>query len=80
MATINVQDKFRTNPLSHVPGGFKVTVVYENLTLVYDKVKKPGWYIKSIEDRGHDNGSIKEIFVDGTKVWDQSNPRNYWDM
>lgn len=81
MATINVKDKYRTNPLSHQPGGYEVTVVYEEgLRLVYDKVKKPGAYIKNIEDRGHDNGRILEIFVDGNRVWDQTHDRDPWDI
>jgi hypothetical protein len=81
MAVINVKDQFRTNPLSHQPGGYHVSVTYEDgLTLVYDKVKKPGPYVRSIEEKGHDHGRILEIKIDGTTAWDIDDPRQPWEI
>ena len=81
MATINVKDQFRTNPLSHQPGGHTVNVTYEDgLTLVYDKVKKPGSYIRNIEERGHEHGKILQIKVDGQIAWTVNDVRDPWDI
>jgi hypothetical protein len=56
-------------------------VTYEDgLTLVYDKVKKPGPYVRSIEEKGHDHGRILEIKIDGTTAWDIDDPRQPWEI
>lgn len=81
MAIINVKDQFRTNPLSRQPGGHTVDVTYEDgLTLVYDKVKKPGAYVRSIEEKGHEHGKILEIRVDGAIAWNTEDPRDPWEI
>lgn len=82
MATVKVKDKYRTNPLSLEPGGYNVVVVYEGgLKLVYDKVKKPGWYVKSISEKNKEHGKIVQIFVDNNLAWDSSNTdREPWDI
>jgi hypothetical protein len=82
MKDLKVNDQYRTNPMSHQPGGHEVTVVYEDgLRLTYDKVKKPGLYVKSItsQDKGH--GKVMEIYVDLNKAWDHTDVgRNPWDI
>ena len=81
MATINVKDQFRTNPLSHQPGGHMVQVTYEKgLTLVYDKVKRPGSYIRNLEERGHERGRIVRVMVDGIEAWNEQDTREPWDI
>lgn len=61
-----VHDTFRTNELSHTPGGYTVTVIFNNgSSRVYDKVKNPEAYSRSIiKDQ-----SIKKILVDGQTFW-----------
>ena len=44
-----VEQAYRTNSLSHQPGGFDVVVEYKsNNVLGYDRVKKPGPYISKV--------------------------------
>jgi hypothetical protein len=60
--TVHVRDEYRTNKLSLEPGGHQVAVTFKNgKTLVYDKVKNPKAYIKSLSDYG----SIVSVTVDG---------------
>lgn len=81
MPEFKVGDEFRTNELSLIPGGKKVTVTYENgKVLTYDKVKSPGKYIKSISAKGSENGSIARIQVNGKEVWTNLNKTNPWDI
>ena len=81
MATRLVGDEFRTNSLSLIPGGKNVTVVYSNgVKLVYDKVKSPGMYIKSISEKDSPNGSMMEILVEGKSVWTNQSNKNPWDI
>jgi hypothetical protein len=43
-----VGDRFRTNPLSLVPGGYDVKLYYsDKKPLVYNKVKDPEKYFKT---------------------------------
>jgi len=50
--TVNVDDKFRKNALSLISGGSTVEITYANgQTLVYDKIKNPEKYIKSLVGR-----------------------------
>lgn len=80
---MRVQDKYRTNPLSHQPGGHEVTVVYSSgKTFEYDKIKKPGSYIKMISDKhGDEWGHIVQILVDGSSVWrNTTHQNNPWDI
>lgn len=64
-----VHDNFRTNELSHTPGGHSVTVVFTNgSSRVYDKVKNPEAYSRSIiKDQ-----SIQKILVDGQTFWSRN--------
>ena len=84
MKEFKVGDQYRTNPLSLKPGGYEVTVVYQDgKRFVYDKVKKPGWYVKSIETQGKNksHGPVTEVYVDKAKVWDHTEVgRNPWDI
>jgi hypothetical protein len=80
---MRVNDKYRTNPLSHQPGGHEVTVVYSSGKIFeYDKVKKPGFYVKSISEKnGSEWGHITEIKVDGSSVWRSTTHKtNPWDI
>ena len=81
MAAFKVGDEFRTNELSLIPGGKKVTITRENgKVLVYDKVKNPGKYIKSISQKEDVNGSIIRIEVNGKEVWTDRSKKNPWDI
>lgn len=84
MSSFKVQDQYRTNPLSHQPGGYEVTVVYsDGKAFTYDKVKRPGYYVQSIEAQGKykEHGPVIEVWVDKTRVWDVSQKdRNPWDI
>ena len=70
MSDLRVSDGYRTNELSLQPGGYEVTVVYENgKRFIYDKVKKPGNYVKSIALKPTANGEIVEILVNNMIMW-----------
>jgi hypothetical protein len=44
-----VGDKYRTNPLSLVPGGYSIMVEFKDGTiLVYDNIKSPYAYINKL--------------------------------
>ena len=46
---IKVKKKYRTNPLSHTPGGVTVTVkLKDGTSLQYDNVKYPNGYINKL--------------------------------
>ena len=78
---LNVKDKYRTNPLSLTPGGEIVTVTYSSGNVfVYDKIKKPGLYIKSIENRNKQYGKIVEILLNGKMVWDVTFTIDPWQI
>lgn len=79
---MRVKDKYRTNPLSHEPGGHEVSVVYSNGdSFEYDKVKKPGAYVKMISERNPERGPITAIKVDGSVVWSSTtHTTNPWDI
>jgi hypothetical protein len=58
--------KYRTNPLSHQPGGADVVVEYHNKDIFgYDRIKKPARYISAIW-----NDSISKIYKDYHE-WDE---------
>ena len=63
-----VGDDFRTNKLSLKPGGSTVTIYFSvKEPRIYDKIKNPVNYIKSLLKRP-DNGIIK-VDVDGKEYW-----------
>lgn len=69
-----VKDAYRTNPLSLVPGGVTVTVVYSTgCSYNYDKVKNSVKYISAISRR---NKLIVDVYVRGIHVW---NRNKGWD-
>ena len=81
MSHIKVTDSYRTNELSLKPGGQEVTVIHQGgKSFVYDKIKRPGMYIKSIsnDDKGH--GPITEILLDGKSVWTSGSGRQPWEI
>lgn len=62
MKPLKVEDKYRTNPHSLVPGGFVVEIhTNDGKVMIYDKVKNPEAYIKRIS-KDH---SITKVLVDG---------------
>ena len=63
--TIIAADEFRTNPLSIIPGGSKIEIIYEKYTIVYQNIKNPTAYINAIEV--NPNNPIISIKVDGTQ-------------
>lgn len=76
---IVVAAKYRTNRLSHLPGGSIVTVEYadesqlctstkklkDRRSRTYTNVKNPRAYAEKIKA----NMSVTKIFVDGTLYW-----------
>ena len=50
--TIFVSDKYRTNPLSHQPGGWTVRVYYPSgASRIYDKVKNVEAYTRYMQNK-----------------------------
>jgi tRNA G37 N-methylase Trm5 len=81
MGVTKVHDDYRTNELSLIPGGKTVTVTYDNgAKFIYDKVKNPGKYIKSISEKEDAKGLIVRIEVDGKEVWTSLSRTNPWDI
>lgn len=81
MSNLKVTDNYRTNSLSLKPGGHEVTVIHQGgKSFIYDKVKRPGMYVKSIsgDDKGH--GPIIEILVDGASVWVTGSGKEAWEF
>jgi len=59
---MKVGDEFRTNPLSHQPGGSTVRVTFKNGSVRdYDKVKHPQSFINKILEIASDVESAKII-------------------
>jgi hypothetical protein len=59
-AVLWVSREYRTNPLSHVPGGSDVVVEYHNENVFgYDWIKFPSRYVSEIWSKG-----ISEIYED----------------
>lgn len=66
--SIKVKDEYRKNPLSFIPGGSTVTIVFEDgLNIVYNKIKSPRKFIKKISEDPA-KGKIVVVLVDG-KPW-----------
>jgi hypothetical protein len=81
MSQLKVTDNYRTNELSLKPGGHEVTVIHQGgKSFVYDKVKRPGMYIKSISNQDKGHGPIIEILLDGTSVWTSGSGRQPWEI
>ena len=74
--SMRVGDEYRTNPLSLIPGGSLVTVVFsDGRMLDYDKVKSPKKYVASIPTRD----DIVAVYVNGNQVWTDKEETKYWD-
>ena len=74
--SMRVGDEYRTNPLSLIPGGSLVTVVFSNGKMLdYDKVKSPKKYVASIPTRD----DIVAVYVNGNQVWTDKEETKYWD-
>ena len=59
--SIRVASKYRTNPLSHKPGGDTIAVILKNgFKLIYDNIKFPDRYARAIH--GED---IAEVIILG---------------
>jgi len=55
-----VGDEYRTNVLSHKPGGYTVTIVYHNgKSLDYNKIKFPQKYINAALE----NPEVKDAYI-----------------
>ncbi len=81
MSDLHVNDEFRKNPISLEAGGVTVAITYENgRRFLYDKVKSPKRYIRTISDKWSSNGAITLIEVDGKRVWDKARGGNPWDF
>jgi hypothetical protein len=74
---IKVADSYRTNPLSHQPGGNDVTLyTRDGLILTYDKIKSPKSYISGLAFRE----DIVRIEIDGQPAWSSEEPGvRYWE-
>jgi hypothetical protein len=78
MKFVKVEDQYRTNPLSHEPGGSEVTVYMDyGSVYVYDKIKNPTRYIGSLPKRD----SIIRIDLDSRQVWDVNvDSKPFWEI
>ena len=61
-----VQDSNRTNPLSYQPGGGTVTVYYQGYHAIYNNIKRPNAYIKTILNT---NTEVLKIEYNGMTVY-----------
>ena len=78
---IKVGDQYRTNPLSLQPGGHLIKVVHSSgKVFVYDKVKRPGAYIKSISEENKEHGPIIQILIGDNIVWEVGCGREIWEI
>ena len=69
MSNLRVSDKYRTSELSVKPGGRNVVVSYTNGTVyIYDKIKHPEAYIRSLLYRDH----VIDAWVEGTRPTPES--------
>jgi hypothetical protein len=67
--TVVVRDRYRTNELSLIPGGHRVTVLHKKgASRVYENVKNPNIYCQSIIK----NTNVVEIHVDEEPFWKRS--------
>lgn len=75
---IRVEDQYRTNPLSHQPGGSEVTVyTRDGLSRTYDKIKNPQSYIGRLEFKE----DIVRVDIDGEQKWTSQEPGvRYWEQ
>lgn len=81
MSQLKVSDEYRTNPLSLKPGGYTVTAIHETGKIfIYDKVKKPGAYIKSMSMEQSEHGAIIEVLLDDRSVWTAGCGRSIWEI
>lgn len=78
MKEIRVADEYRTNPLSHQPGGDEVKVyLRDGMVYTYDKVKSPRNYINKLEFKEN----IVRIDINGEKAWSSIEPGvRYWEV
>lgn len=61
-----VQDKFRKNELSLIPGGSVITVVHSKGNRVtYDKIKNIDAYCKYLKK----DPNVTEIWIGGSLIW-----------
>jgi hypothetical protein len=81
MKELKVADNYRTNALSLKPGGYVVKVSHaDGKVFVYDKVKKPGAYLKMIKDQNPSHGEIIQISVNDSVVWSAGCGKNFWEI
>lgn len=69
-----VKDEFRKNELSLEPGGEEVLVHYPGETRIYDKVKYPSSFAKSIINKREREGNALPLKIE-TKteiLWERS--------
>ena len=61
---MQVEDQFRKNQLSQLPGGSVVTVYYENKKkLEYDKIKSPKHYVETLMVLAKARGNFDSILL-----------------
>jgi hypothetical protein len=72
---IKVSDEYRTNPLSHKPGGSLVKVYKaDGTTLVYDKIKYPKMYVAKLAFKD----DIVQVDVNGSILWKTGYQTSFW--
>lgn len=72
-----VGDNYRTNPLSHSPGGSVIKIHYDTEIKIYDKVKNPKKYLASVAHKINVQG-ISKIEVNDKPFWDSQD--NSWNL
>lgn len=74
MKDLKVQDQHRTNELSFQPGGSEVKIVYDDgKSLIYDKIKNTGAYIR----KATKDPSVVKIYVEGDLKWERNTSQNF---
>ena len=70
MKSIQVSDKYRTNPLSLTPGGGTVEVTnnLKNTVLIYDKIKFIKPYLAKVHGNAIARGEISKITQNGVEL------------
>lgn len=67
-----VGDRYRTNDLSLIEGGYTITITYTNgQELVYDRIKNPDYYLNMI-----DESDIDDVIVIDEDGYDVTS--DYW--
>jgi len=76
-----VNDDYRKNDLSVIPGGVTVHCVYESgRRISYDKIKNTQKYIRALRPEDERYGILCEIWIEDKNVWLKGNKIHYKNL